>query len=702
MGNTALQTIEYNEHGGGLDQISSPTKTSEDSSTDNLNIDYSVDGSVFTRNGSTRLNSTQHNSGTRCLGLFDYKKSDGTQVEVIANGTTLATSLTSPSNSVTGLSVNLEIPDFEFVPTSDNEFLLWGNGNDANRKFNGTSWTNLSIARPTAPTGSTINAGSGSLTTGTYELYVSFARTEGSSNTIVQESELSPVGSHTIAAADSPANIRWTIPISSDSQVNARVLYRTFSGTTVRLTAGATVLNNTAATYDDSITNAGLTDTEAEFDNQAPPLSAVFEEFNGKVYYRDESNLTDFLTSKKYKPWNVPETSRTILDGKMTCMKRIFNLLVIGTNKSIWTVDTNENLRRISSRIGILNNRSFDGESVGYFVSTTRKVYKLERSDTNEDELILSFPISQKIEKELAKITGSAEGLLMLKYYSRANVAKVCILVPVTSTVNNKILIYNEQQTIRNMQLGKPSPEVWQIWDNLEINTLAMFTRNNVIQLIAGDYNGFYFYLDDPALNGDGEEDNGTATSGTVSALNDTSKSWTTNEHIGLPVRLIGGTGSGQRRIVSSNTSTQLVPTVNFNPAPDSTSIYSIGGFIHYHFTNWKYVLGSYKTLKQFWFLIPNMDVQGNYTITGILQSDFDESTANQTEISMNLASDTAQWGSVVWGSFVWGGRSVFENRFRMNLRFRALRVGVYHNRAGQPWKMNNFAISSQDHGLLF
>jgi hypothetical protein len=152
-----LTTIQYIDNGGGLNLRNSPTKVPEDEASLALNIDYDVDGAILTRYGSSIINVTagvpqQMAGAPKTLLEFDYRKSDGTQVNVICAGTTIKTSLTTPTNAITGLSAALPHPDMEFVVTGDNEYLIWGNGIDENLKFDGTTWTNLSLPRATAPT----------------------------------------------------------------------------------------------------------------------------------------------------------------------------------------------------------------------------------------------------------------------------------------------------------------------------------------------------------------------------------------------------------------------------------------------------------------------------------------------------------------------------------------------------------------------
>lgn len=83
-----------------------------------------------------------------------------------------------------------------------------------------------------------------------------------------------------------------------------------------------------------------------------------------------------------------------------------------------------------------------------------------------------------------------------------------------------------------------------------------------------------------------GDLDSGTATSGTSTTLTDTGQSWATDEYQNKCLIITGGTGAGQIRNISSNTSTTLtVPT--FDTTPDGTSEYVIceKGYRHFYFS---------------------------------------------------------------------------------------------------------------------
>lgn len=699
-----LKTKAYYDNSGGLDTRSSPTKTAEDAATLSLNIDYSTDGAFFTRNGSKIQNMTagvpaQISGAPQMLAIYDYHKSDGTEVIVsVGNDGKIYEGLVTPTASVTGLTTTGMEPDFEFVVTGDDEYLVYCDGINANLKFNGTDWTNLSLPRAAAPT--LTDLGAGSLDAGDYYYYVSFAVTSG--GVIVQEGELSPVSSVLTIAAN--REIRVTIPTCSETlatgvtaQCNARVIYRispNSSGVAYRI---ATVADNVTTTYDDDDPEDGT--IEADFDNQAAPISRIVElDDYGQAWFNPASQKTDAMISKAYKPWNVPTENNAIYDGKINCIKRCFGTLVIGTDKSIWVQNgpfATTDSRKFNSTFGILNNRCADGSSRLYIIGTNRKLYSIDPTDFSQNEMRVSAPLSDEIPTLFSTIGASASDKVALCYYTKANVAKVTIAAPLNASTNNYILVYNEEQS-----LVKKKP-VWQPWDNLKASCLKQMTVSGESDLYSGDYNGFIWKLDDDSINGDGTEDNGTATGGSTTTIVDTTKTWTVNAYKGMVVRGIDGTGEDQSAVISSNTSDTLTfPAVS--TAFASGSEYTIGGYDNYHFGNWKYVLSSYDFLKQLWYILANANADGDYPISLILQFDFDESISNQTVINFTLSAGNTIWGAFLWLGAAWGAMSVFQSRYRYNRRFRAVRLGFMSRKAGQPFQINGYSISCQDKGLFY
>ena len=131
-------------------------------------------------------------------------------------------------------------------------------------------------------------------------------------------------------------------------------------------------------------------------------------------------------------------------------------------------------------------------------------------------------------------------------------------------------------------------------------DTTASFTISDVLdslfdtvtktEAINGDteYRAVYFsndvdtesdYLLSPQLYIISEQDtidSGTATGGSSTTLEDTGKSWASNAYAHYFVRIIDGTGAGQSREISSNTSTELTVSTAWDTTPSTDSVYQI------------------------------------------------------------------------------------------------------------------------------
>lgn len=80
-----------------------------------------------------------------------------------------------------------------------------------------------------------------------------------------------------------------------------------------------------------------------------------------------------------------------------------------------------------------------------------------------------------------------------------------------------------------------------------------------------------------------GSHTTGTATSGGVATLGDTTQAWTIDEYIDKVCVISAGTGERQFRKILSNTAIQLTVSENWTTPPDATSQYDIcdEGYIH-------------------------------------------------------------------------------------------------------------------------
>lgn len=77
----------------------------------------------------------------------------------------------------------------------------------------------------------------------------------------------------------------------------------------------------------------------------------------------------------------------------------------------------------------------------------------------------------------------------------------------------------------------------------------------------------------------------GTVTSAAGNTLTDTTKNWTANAFENAYVRITGGTGAGQTRLISGNTANTLTVSQNWTTTPNNTSTYEIGSVHSIHKT---------------------------------------------------------------------------------------------------------------------
>jgi len=699
-----LETVPYYDNGGGVDLKSSATKVDEDTGTQTLNIDYTTDGAFATRPGSFIVNREnevpqQIAGAPRGLLFFDYRKSTGLNVQILAAGTDLYHNYQAPVAQGFNFSALLPIPDMEFFVTRDNEYMIWGNGIDDNLKFNGVAYTPLSIAAPaTALVAAEIDVGVGNLGAGDYQYYYTFARIE--LGVIVQESPISGV-SNTLNIPVGPSNVDLTGFLApTDPQVTHWVVYRispTSGGIAYR---HLTIDVNQAPPYEDDILDDGT--IEADFDEGIAPKSAIFEAYERRMYYVDASRTTDLYYSAVDSPWNVDVRNFIIFDGPITCLVRCFGALIIGTDRSLWVLNGDiENVepRRVSSKIGIINNRCAGGETNLYIFATNKKVYSLGPTDFSQDEIRLDNPLSTLVDPFIGAITNQNLPNITAEYFTRAEEAKFVISVPIQITPNDHLLIYNETQSIAK---GKP---VWQIWNNLNAAAIETIVIAGEPQLFIADFNGFIWEIDAPFVYGDGAEINGTATGGTAATLIDTTQNWIVNQFVGMKVRIIDGTGVNQFKVIISNTADTLTISTgltDWTVVPDDTSEYTIGGYDVYHYTNWKYVLSNYDMMKQLWFLFINANANGDYAIEVVLQFNFITTDEQSIFIDFNLKANNSIWGQFIWGMALWGGQAVFNEKLGIGIRFYSIRLGFRNREAGQPFQINGFTIGSQNKGLFY
>ena len=78
------------------------------------------------------------------------------------------------------------------------------------------------------------------------------------------------------------------------------------------------------------------------------------------------------------------------------------------------------------------------------------------------------------------------------------------------------------------------------------------------------------------ALQNFGLIDEGTATGGSATTLDDSGKSWTANAYVGCWLRITSGNAAGERRVVTGNSSDQIAFSASFSENPGAGTTYQI------------------------------------------------------------------------------------------------------------------------------
>ena len=141
-------------------------------------------------------------------------------------------------------------------------------------------------------------------------------------------------------------------------------------------------------------------------------------------------------------------------------------------------------------------------------------------------------------------------------------------------------------------------------WKFYDFATNVWVTCNQVG--IPGSVNNDTGMVATPSVSGGGYLSLATGTSSgsnTSTTINDTSKSWTTNQWSNSQVRIVSGTGAGQIRSISSSAATSLTVGSAWAVTPDATSAYAIEGNDDYIYlktsgggTLWRYSISGNAT----------------------------------------------------------------------------------------------------------
>ena len=253
------------------------------------------------------------------------------------------------------------------------------------------------------------------------------------------------------------------------------------------------------------------------------------------------------------------------------------------------------------------------------------------------------------------------------------------------------------------------SPPIWQPpIHGREVSYISSFQDSDSrYRVIYGDYEG-YLYQDESGLN-DGAEvgyNDNAHTATTVSSLRTVSATNlpTANDGLsGLIVHVYSGTGEGQTRVIASNTSNTISPTVSFTIAPDGTSKFTIGG-IRSYWRSKDIDFGATELTKLFRQVFITLEEQGQSNLDLFYIVDFNRLNA-ATMATVSQLFDGFTWGTSLWGGARWGNTSNVRRRISLrnttaqSINGTHLAVRIGKDRANETWKISKIDFITKERG---
>lgn len=620
---------------------------------------------VQKRKGASVYNATPISGSPAILGQYAYRKYAGSgsytlyhlavsnngRLDVISNaGVAASADASSPAPFTSG---NF-LPDFAVA--NNVAFIVNANG-DA-KKFNGTSVQNIGITRPTVGT-MAIAAGAAGNHNGTYEARVTYVNTATG-----QESSASNTTAASVTVASKA--LSWTnIPVSSDSQVDARRLYLRNTATMANFYLAATISDNTSTTTTTNISDTSLVTLGPDTAENDPPPTGVkyIATHQSRLFASDGVDL--FFSKPDLPEAFDPDNTESVNanDGdQITAIAAAHEIIIVfkrnamyglfGDDPDSWTI------RQISADIGCVSHRSIRTvEGKTYWWSLKGPVVW----DGTGLPVAIGTPLIQPT------ITTDA-----LAYSLLGNIAtevdstnqRVMFALPSSaSTIRNDIMLPF------NYRLG-----VWESdrWDPFDVASMvALEDSNKVPWVMVGSYSGQVFKWwnatnDAVPVNC---TTNGTVTSHTTTTVTISGATFTIlgGALVDRYVYLVDPTATAIQRLrITGNTATVLTVD-SVTPIDGTVTGYTfyIGGPNFSWDTPWLDGGQPFNKKRYEYLYAQAFSTSGNVTINVDFFLDYDQFNAAKT-FSFVTTSTGAVWDTSTWdGSDVWGYASTIQKRFR-------------------------------------
>lgn len=525
---------------------------------------------------------------------------------------------------------------------------------------------------------------------GTYSYLVTFYN-----STTSQESQAFAISSAvTITLTGSNAKVYLQdIPVSGDSQVNARRIYRTTAnGSAYNAQLVYTILDNTTTVYLDVTADTGLGSLIKLYLDAAPEFVKMVTHKNRGFGFSANSSRLYFsvLFNLWYWPQGLVDLTATAKqyyidinpdDGDyITNIISYNDELIVFKNNSIWVLggfdETDFFVRKVEfmAGIGCVSCRGAEvADNWCYFIDANG-IYRTNMQMVEYIGSPMEAFFDQNAISVGYKVIGQylANSIAIIDDRKPNNTVKF-YLTMTGDTHNNVCLVYDYKMGF------------WSYDTGYTVTSVANRTSNNLDYLMIGDDIGFVW--NDEAQDGDGGLIYSTATSGTVTTLVDTTLALTPDLYIGAYVEILSGTGAGQRIRIIDNDVTSITVTAWTSGTPDDTSVYTIGGIDYFYQLGWNNYGSSLFTYR-LQFIKPRLEAGGNYSVKTYVGYDFGQTLEALDPVVISTGS---VWGIGVWGVFIWGGKLLFEKLVRTpSSRIHTWNtVAIQHKPAGQTISLN-------------
>lgn len=236
----------------------------------------------------------------------------------------------------------------------------------------------------------------------------------------------------------------------------------------------------------------------------------------------------------------------------------------------------------------------------------------------------------------------------------------------------------------------------WTKHDQINANAFARVKEStSVIKTYFGNYASFVYWLDNTANMND--VDGATGVADSVGVIDTTTitggqividTGLTSGIYTGAIIRITSGTGSGQERVILTQTSTGVVVTTAFSTNPDSTSNYSIGDINAFYTGKW-YDFGDAPRFKAFRGMFMWGEEASSNEVTFSYAEDY--SSLIQSTIKSLSPSSSSLWDSALWDVGTWGTTGDKLYTFKLTGRGRVIQPKFEQNQIDKTFHIYGY-----------